>query len=69
MIREVEGFVVDPAEAVFFEDLPQALLPMQVGLGIALLAAELLGPFDERNEQAQRAVALQDDGALKLGEA
>src|SRR5215212_10084903 len=41
---------------------------MQVGLAVTLLAAELARPVDEWNEQAERAVALQDDGALELGE-
>src|SRR5205085_948933 len=68
VVREMEGLVVDPMEAVLLENLPQPLLAVQIGPGIALLAAKLLGPFDERNEQAHRAVALQDDRALELGE-
>jgi len=57
--------LVDLVEAVFLEDPPQPLLAVQIGLGIALLATEVLGPFDERNEQAERLrVALQADHEL-----
>src|SRR5471032_748792 len=68
MVGEVEDPVVELLEAAALHDLPQAVLRMQVDLGVALLARELLGPLAKRHEQAHRAVALQDDGALELGE-
>src|SRR6266542_522598 len=66
VVGEMEDPVVDLAEAHALEDRPQAVLRMQVGLAVALLAAEFARPVDEGNEQAERAVALQDDGAFEL---
>src|SRR4029450_10308261 len=64
VIGEMEDAVVDLAEAHALEDRPQPVLRMQVRLVITLLAAELARPVDEGNEQAERTVTLQDDGAL-----
>src|SRR5690242_15038699 len=68
VIGEVERGFVDLAEALALEDLPQALLAVEVGLRVTLLGGELARPFDEGNKQAERAVAFQDDRPFELGE-
>ena len=68
MVGEMERGFVDLVEALALEDLPQALLAVQVGLRVTLFGGELARPFDEGNKQAERAVAFQDDRPFELGE-